>query len=318
MPACHGDHVDEKKVPGRSLTVELDGPVHYVDFGGADSGPTVVLVHGLGGSHLNWDLLAPLLTPHARVLALDLPGFGRSEPGERRASVPANVLVLDRFLREVVDGPVVLVGNSMGGMISLFESARSPQRVSGTVLLDPAVPGPRRALDPTVALQFALYAVPFLAERVLWLRRARTTPLGRVRDLLQLCGVDPDAVPAEVIDRSVTLLEERRDVAGMDKAFLAAARSILWVLADPRRYREAMASITGPVLLVHGDRDRLVPVAAARDTAARHPGWRYVELADVGHVPQLQVPEVTAGHVLEWMRDSGLVAAADDEPVNRG
>src|SRR3712207_5067033 len=127
--------------PGQSRTVHLGGPVHYVDFGGGpDGGPTVVLVHGLGGSHLNWDLLAPLLTSHARVLALDLPGFGRSEPGDRRASVPANVLVLDRFLREVVGGPAVLVGNSMGGMISLFASARSPQRVAGTVLLDPAVP----------------------------------------------------------------------------------------------------------------------------------------------------------------------------------
>ncbi|WP_051684394.1 alpha/beta fold hydrolase [Blastococcus sp. URHD0036] len=310
--------MDETQVPGRSLTVDLDGPVHYVDFGGARTGPTVVLVHGLGGSHLNWDLLAPLLTPHARVLALDLPGFGRSEPGTRRASVPANVLVLDRFLREVVDGPAVLVGNSMGGMISLFASARSPQRVSGTVLLDPAVPGPRRALDPTVALQFALYAVPFLAERVLWLNRVRKTPLARVRELLQLCGVDPDAVPAEVIDRSVTLLEERRDIAGMDKAFLAAARSLLWVLADPRRYREAMASISGPVLLVHGDRDRLVPVAAARDIAARHPGWRYVELAGVGHVPQLQVPEETARHLLDWLRETGLLTAGDAEPVPRG
>ncbi|MGY1743691.1 MULTISPECIES: alpha/beta fold hydrolase [unclassified Blastococcus] len=310
--------MDETQVPGRSLTVELDGPVHYVDFGGAEEGPTLVLVHGLGGSHLNWDLLAPLLTPHARVLALDLPGFGRSEPGERRASVPANVLVLDRFLREVVGGPAVLVGNSMGGMISLFEAARSPQRVRGTVLLDPAVPGPRRALDPVVAAQFAVYAVPFLAERVLWLNRLRKTPRARVRELLHLCGVDPDAVPAEVIDRSVTLLQERRDVAGMDKAFLAAARSLLWVLADPRRYREAMASIAGPVLLLHGDRDRLVSVAAARDIAARHPDWRYVELADVGHVPQLQVPEVTAGHVLDWLRDTGLVPSGEREPAPRG
>ncbi|WP_409330413.1 alpha/beta fold hydrolase [Trujillonella humicola] len=310
--------MDETQVPGRSLTVELDGPVHYIDFGGAEAGPPVVLVHGLGGSHLNWDLLAPLLTPHARVWALDLPGFGRSEPGRRRASVPANVLVLDRFLREVVGDPAVLVGNSMGGMISLFASARSPQRVRGTVLLDPAVPGPRRALDPTVALQFAVYAVPFLAERVLWLRRVRTTPLARVRELLELCGVDPDALPAEVIDRSVTLLEERRDVAGMDKAFLAAARSLLWVLADPRRYREAMAAVSGPVLLVHGDRDRLVPVAAARDIAGRHPDWRYVELTGVGHVPQLQVPGVVADHLLDWLSDGGLLPAGEGEPADRG
>src|SRR4051812_45947077 len=112
--------VDEARAPGTSRTVDLGGPVHVVDYGGAPDGPAVVLGHGLGGSHGNWDLFAPLRTSSARVWALDLPGFGRSEPGERRASVPANVAVLQRFLREVVGEPVVLVGNSMGGMISLF------------------------------------------------------------------------------------------------------------------------------------------------------------------------------------------------------
>ena len=291
----------ERTAPGESRTVDLDGPVHYLDFGGPDDGPTVVLVHGLGGSHLNWDLLAPLLRPHARVLAMDLPGFGRSEPDGRRASVQANVEVLDRFLAEVAGTPAVLVGNSMGGMISILVAARSPESVDGLVLLDAAVPGPRGKPDPLVALSFALYAMPLVGERVLKLRRTRQTPLRRVRELLQLCGVDPDAVPAEVIDRSVTLIEERRDVDGMDRAFLAAARSLLRLLADPRRYRAAMSAVTAPVLMIQGDLDRLVPVSAARDVAARNPGWRYVELAGVGHVPQLQVHERVAAEVLGFL-----------------
>ena len=293
--------MDDRSQPGTSRTVDLDGPVHYVDFGGDCAGPTVVLVHGLGGSHLNWDLLAPLLRPHARVLALDLPGFGRSEPGERRATVAANVEVLDRFLREVAGGPVVLVGNSMGGMISILATARSPELVSGLVLLNPAVPGARRALDPLVAVTFALYALPFVGERFLWLRRQRHSPLARVRDMLRLVGVDPDRIPAEVIDRSVTLIEERQDVDGMDKAFLVAARSLLRILARPGQFQAAMAGIDVPVLLVHGDRDRLVPVAAVREVARRHPHWRYRELVDIGHVPQLQVPEAVAEELLRWL-----------------
>src|SRR3712207_3112155 len=176
----------ERATFGESRTVDLGGPVHYIDFGGADGGPPVVLVHGLGGSHLNWDLLAPLLRPHARVLALDLPGFGRSEAGDRRTTVQENVGVLDRFLTEVAGPPVVLVGNSMGGMISILETARSPEKVSGLVLLDPAVPGPRRKLDPLVALTFAIYAMPIVGERFMWLRRRRATPLRQVRDMLRL------------------------------------------------------------------------------------------------------------------------------------
>jgi pimeloyl-ACP methyl ester carboxylesterase len=300
----------ERTDHGDSRTVDLAGPVHYVDFGGPDGAPTVVLVHGLGGSHLNWDLLAPLLRPHARVLALDLPGFGRREPGDRRTRVHDNVVVLDRFLTEVAGTPAVLVGNSMGGMISILQAASAPASVSGLVLLDAAVPGPRRALDPLVVFTFAVYAVPMLGERFLWMRRNRQTPLRQVRDMLRLCGVDPDALPSDVIDRSITLIEQRQDVAGMDKAFLSAARSLLRLLIDPRRYRKAMAAIGVPVLMVQGDEDRLVPVAAGRDIAARHPEWQYLELAGVGHVPQLQVPDLLAGEILAWLDATAEVRAA--------
>jgi pimeloyl-ACP methyl ester carboxylesterase len=289
--------------PGESRTVDLDGPVHYVDFGGNPDGPTVVLVHGLGGSHLNWDLLAPLLTPHGRVYAIDLPGFGRSEPAGRKASVQANVAVVKRFVDEVAGAPVVLVGNSMGGMISILVAGERPDAISSLVLLDPAVPGPRRALDPLVALMFAVYAIPLVGERFLAKRRARTSIRERVIETLKLCGVDPDTVPSTVIDRSVTLLDERADVEGMDKAFLVAARSLLKLLVDPRRYRKAMSSLRLPVLLVHGDRDRLVPVAAARDIARRHPAWRYLELAGVGHVPQLQKPQELAAAMVGWLAE---------------
>ena len=310
LPAGTVERVSNADRPtnGESRVVDLDGPVHYVDFGGSAGGPAVVLVHGLGGSHLNWDLFAPLLTDHARVWALDLPGFGRSEPGERTASVSANAATLQRFLDEVVGEPVILVGNSMGGMLSILATGERPEAVTGLVLLDPAIPGPRRALDPLVALMFAVYAVPFVGELFLRGRRTRTTEIARVRETLTLCGVDPDAVPRKVIDRSVTLLQEREDVEGMDKAFLAAARSLLRLLVDPRRYRAAMASIRVPVLLVHGDRDRLVPVAAARDIARRHPSWRYLELPDVGHVPQLQVPELLAKDVLAWLEETAATA----------
>jgi pimeloyl-ACP methyl ester carboxylesterase len=300
----------ERSTNGESRVVDLGGPVHYVDFGGPEGAPAVVLVHGLGGSHLNWDLLAPLLNDSARVWALDLPGFGRSEPGARKASVSSNAAALHRFLDEVVGEPVVLVGNSMGGMLSILTTGEHPESVTGLVLLDPAVPGPRRALDPLVALMFAIYAVPFVGERFLRARRTRQTELVRVREMLTLCGVDPDTVPSEVIDRSVTLLEEREDVDGMDKAFLTAARSLLRLLVDPRRYRQAMAAIRVPVLLVHGDRDRLVPVAAARDIARRHPGWRYLELAGVGHVPQLQVPDRLAADLLSWLDETAETRAA--------
>src|SRR3712207_9481894 len=113
--------MSEHGMPGQSRTVDLGGPVHYVDFGGPADRPVMVLVHGLGGSHLNRDLFAPLVRAHVRLLAIDLPGFGRSEPEGRTAGVAANVAVLHRFLTEVWGDPALLVGNSMGGMISILD-----------------------------------------------------------------------------------------------------------------------------------------------------------------------------------------------------
>lgn len=299
----------EPGTTGQSRTVDLDGPVHYVDFGGPEDGPTVVLVHGLGGSHLNWDLSAPLLREHARVLALDLPGFGLSEPGRRITTVRNNVRVLDRFLREVAGTPVVLVGNSMGGMISILQAAQHPDTVSGLVLVDPAVPGgPRRRLDRQVATNFVVYAVPGLGERYLAAQRRKRGTRATVTEMLQLCGVDPATVPASLLDRSAALIEQRQDVSGMDRAFLTAARSLLLLLADPRLMRRSMRAVEAPVLLLHGDQDRLIHVEAARDAARRHPDWGYVELAGVGHVPQLQVPERFAGELLDWLADHPEVA----------
>jgi pimeloyl-ACP methyl ester carboxylesterase len=288
-------------------TVDIGGPVHYVDFGGNPAGPTVVLVHGLGGSHLNWDLLAPLLTDSARVFALDLPGFGLSEPGLRLATVQNNRRVLERFIRDVAGAPVILVGNSMGGMLSILQASRRPETVSGLVLLDPAIPGGRRKLDGRVALNFAAFGIPGVGERFLAARRRRMGARATVRQTLELCGIDPDTVPERLIDRSVALIKRRQDVAGMDRAFLTAARSLLLLLIDPRLLYRAMAAIRVPVLLMQGVQDRLVPVAAAREAARRHPDWRYVELAGVGHVPQLQVPRLVADEMLAWLRDTAAV-----------
>ncbi len=287
---------------GRDRAVDLGGPVHYVDFGGNADGPTFVLVHGLGGSHLNWELFAPLLTPTGRVLALDLPGFGLSEPGERPATVPANVRVLDSFLRQVASGPVVLVGNSMGGMIAILLSASSPESVAGLVLLDPALPPPlTRGRNAATGAMFLAYALPGVGEQLMRARRARLGPRTLVYATLRLCGIDPAAVPPDLIARSIALIERRSDVAGMDRAFLSAARSLLWVLTRARSYRRTMSSVSAPVLLVHGAKDRLVPVAAARDAARRNPHWSYVELAGIGHVPQLQTPDRLARLVLGWL-----------------
>jgi pimeloyl-ACP methyl ester carboxylesterase len=287
---------------GASRTITLDGLVHYVDFGGNTRGPTVVLVHGVGGSHLDWDLFAPKLTTRFPVVALDLPGFGLSGPDGRPATIRRNVDVLAEFIHRVGRPPVVLVGNSMGGLIAALLTSRMPHLVRALVLLDPALPAPARVLrSPATAATLAVYALPGVGELLRRRRRRRIGARAGVLESLRLCGIDPDALPPELVERSVALSGSRFDVAGTDRAFLSASRSLAWALARARTYRALMAAIPVPVLLVHGDRDQLVPVTAARSVSRHLPAWRYVELSGVGHLPQLQVPDRLAACLLEWL-----------------
>ena len=90
-------------------------PVHYVDHGGPANSPLLVMVHGLGGSLVNWAALAPLLTDTCRVLAMDLVGFGLTKAGTGSTSVAANQRMLQRFLSEVAGGPAILVATPWAG-----------------------------------------------------------------------------------------------------------------------------------------------------------------------------------------------------------
>ncbi|MDI1463651.1 alpha/beta fold hydrolase [Catellatospora sp. KI3] len=145
----------------RSTYADLGGPVHHVDFGGPDGTPPTVLVHGLGGSHLNWTRLAAQPTPYTRVHALDLPGFGRTPAAGRATTVTANAAVLRRYLTDVIGAPAILVGNSMGGMIATLTAAAHPDLASAVVLDDFRVPIAAGArVDPAVRRQFLCWPPP--------------------------------------------------------------------------------------------------------------------------------------------------------------
>jgi pimeloyl-ACP methyl ester carboxylesterase len=290
--------------PPVSAWADLDGPVHYVDHGGAPGGPLLVCVHGLGGSLVNWAALAPLLTGTCRVIALDLAGFGHTRGGARSTGVQANRRLLERFLDDVAGTPVILVGNSMGGLISILQAAESPATVAGLALVDPALPiGPTMRPDPRVMATFAMFAVPALGRTLLSLRRSRTSADQAALDLLRLCCADASRVPAHVVEQHVDLARQRRDYDGADAELVAAAQSLMWVLGDGSRYRAAQQSISVPVLLMHGDRDRLVPIASARAAARANPNWRFEVAEGIGHVPQLETPEWTADRILTWIAD---------------
>jgi pimeloyl-ACP methyl ester carboxylesterase len=301
--------VSPSRPPPASQWVDLDGPVHFVDYGGPADGPLLVCVHGLGGSVVNWGAVAPLLTDTARVIALDLPGFGHTRAVGRSASIGASQRLLHRFLTEVVKGPALLVGNSMGGLVTLLHAQAHPTTVAGAVLVDPALPWAAGARpDPLVTAMFSLYAVPPLGRAALKARRRRGPERGAM-DVLRLCCVDPARLPEDILHQHLDMARARVDYPEVGDAMLEAARSLMSVLARRRRFAAMLDDVGCPVLLLHGDRDRLVPVASARAVARAHPSWRFEVARDVGHVPQLEVPEWTAAQILDWLGTGALAAS---------
>jgi pimeloyl-ACP methyl ester carboxylesterase len=272
--------------------------VHYVDFGG--SGQTMVLVHGLGGATINWGASAPLLAEHARVLALDLAGFGQTARSGRSSSVAANRELLDGFLQSVADEPVVLVGNSMGGLISLLEAAESPERVAGLVMVDPALPSWVDVLDPVVTQLFMAYATPGVGEALLAGMREQD-PRELVDYFLALVAADPSTIPEQVVTDHVQFAKDYTGAADSIDGFLEGARNLIEVLYDPEQVRKAIERVQAPTLLIHGEKDRLVPLVAAQTAAAMRPDWTFEVMPNIGHVPMMEDPEGFARIVVAWM-----------------
>jgi pimeloyl-ACP methyl ester carboxylesterase len=262
----------------------------------------LVMVHGLGGSLVNWAALAPLLTDTCRVLALDLIGFGHTQAGTHSTSVTANQQMLQRFLSEVAGDPVILVGNSMGGLIAILLAAQHPELVTAIVLIDPALPVKVGSQpDALVSAGFGMYAVPHLGRAMLRARRRVRSPEQLAGDVLRLCCVHPERVPADVREQLLEMARARGEYPDIDNQFLGAARSMMGILARRSSYLATMAAIQVPVLLLHGEKDRLVTIGASRAAAAANPSWRFEVAPDVGHVPQLEVPEWTAARILDWL-----------------
>ena len=291
----------------QSSTLDIDGPVYVADFGG--DGPVILLVHGLGGAHLNWMAVAPQLAAHHRIYALDLPGFGRSPLAGRRSTIAANVVLVTRAITRLSRGPIVLMGNSMGGLLAIGVAALHPRLVDALVLVDPAVPTPRGEFPPrldSVSRTFLATAfMPRWGARRLSRAVAALGPESLVRETMRLVSADPSRIEQTVMDAHIALEAERLAESAWHESFYAATRSLVAALALKRRVLRWVQEVVAPTLLLQGDRDRLVPVSSARAIASLRPDWEYHEFAGAGHVPMLEVPGEFVEVVSDWLARQG-------------
>ena len=280
--------------------LDIGGPVRITDYGG--TGSLLLLIHGLGGSTENWDVTGPGLSESAHTVAIDLVGFGDSDPGDRRPSVEDNSRLVAEVIQLLGYESAILVGNSMGGLISILAAVEHSERVEGLVLVNPALPVSRRhPPDFEVLTKLLGPLVPGIGVPAFKAYRAAHSPEEETTETLRMITADPSTVSAWAKERLTEANRRRRGQDWAIPAFLEADRSIARYVLRPRRYRKLIHRVGAPTLLIHGAEDRLVSVDSARWAASERPCWEYVEMDGVGHVPMLEASEQFVSVVSDWL-----------------
>ncbi|MFF4878219.1 alpha/beta fold hydrolase [Micromonospora sp. NPDC000668] len=300
--------------PGRE--VRLDGVVTYVrDTPATAIGAEPALyVHGLGGSSQNWTDLAGLLADRLDGQAIDLPGFGRSEPG-RRYTIPAFADLVVRWIEHSGRGPVHLFGNSLGGAVAVQVAGLRPDLVRTLTLISPALP----FLDFRRSLQgrmLPVLAIPGGERLVAW-RLTQLAPEVMAEQVLEACVADLSRIceqrRAEALEEILVRYEAEHYASAYVRTFRGLVSSFLRsYLPGPGSLWRLAAAVRAPTLVVGGRQDRLVDVRVAPQTARTIPDSRLLMLDGVGHVAQLEVPRLVARAVVGLLAETEETARRPD------
>jgi 2-succinyl-6-hydroxy-2,4-cyclohexadiene-1-carboxylate synthase len=247
-------------------------PYHVLHHG---RGPALLLLHGFTGSSESWTPLLPALSEHFRVLAVDLPGHGRTNAGDDVAAyaVPRVVDELVRVLDEHDAATAHVLGYSMGGRVALALAAHAPARVK-RLLLESASPGLATAAERAVRVA----ADEALAARI----EARGIE-AFVDEWERLPLFASQASLPEEVRRRVRVQRLRCDPRGLAlslRGMGTGAQPPLW---------DALPRLRMPVHLLVGGRDAKF-VAIARDMQRAVPHAALTIAPDAGHTVHLEDP----------------------------
>jgi pimeloyl-ACP methyl ester carboxylesterase len=288
-----------------SQTVIRGRRINHVDIGQNRGGRApVVFIHGLGGCWQNWLENLPRAAQDRRAIAMDLPGFGSSE-------MPAEEVTITNYARSVVelldavgiDGPVEVVGNSMGGFIAAEIGIRHADRCRRIALVSAAGISTTH-VKKTPVLTSARVLAALTEFTILRARPAVKRP--RLRHaLLAYVARHPTRLRSD-------LAFQMMHGAG-SPGFLAALGALL-----DYDFHDALPDIKCPTLLIWGREDNLVPVGDADEFERLIPNARKVILEDTGHVPMIERPQTYNDLLAEFLDEDPPSEAPDEVAEETG
>lgn len=277
------------------------GLTHWKDYGG--TGRLIVLVHGLGGSIPTWDAIGTTLTRAGRVVALDLPGYGLSPPA-KDWELATHAAAITAFVEEFGE-TAVLVGNSMGALLSEMVAADRPELIDALILLSPATPPvlPDPRIHWPTARRLLVQATPILGPAVVKRVLADTTPEDLVHWSLDVVTHKRGRVPLEMVEALVGLARIRLRLPWATEAIPRTGNSIARLFIRRSDFVAMIRRVTAPTLVVHGIEDHHVSPTSVEWLCGLRPDWRLVQMEDTGHTPQIDAPVRLLSFILPWLSD---------------
>ncbi len=230
------------------------------------AGESLVLLHGIVADHHVWDVVVPQLAQTRQVIAVDLPGFGRSTPTGPEFVLEEVAAAIRTGLHDHgVQEPFDLVGHSLGGGLAIDFAARYPTAVRSLTLVAPAG---LRPLPPVIANLLT-------SDRLTSLLRG---------------GVQPRRQPLP--NPPGTSAQEPGAVARIRDASRSAARNgQAAAMISTVDLRPPLRQITAPVGVIWGETDWTVPISHLADLLVAQPDAQVIRLPETGHVPMAERPE---------------------------
>ncbi len=262
--------------------------IAYLDVG---EGPSIILIHGFGGSMWQWEYQQHALSQHFRVLTLDLPGAGLSDKPEIDYRPDQMLDFIVGFMDAVKTPQATLVGNSMGAGLAIGMALAHPTRVDKLVLVDGLPQHVMKKLtSPSVRRALETSAPSWLVSFGNWLFGGLM-----IESVLKEFVHDPALLTPAVIERS----NRNRQRPGLIKPIMAVRENLpLWESGFATRIGE----ITHPTLVLWGEEDRVFPVAVGIEIHQTIKGSRFIRIPKAGHIPQWERPDMVNQELITFIR----------------